>query len=268
MQAPADESVKVPAEGAVDVRTLDDMVAITDAVELLRSIWKSPGSEAPVSAGVLRALSFAGGYAAGAFADGALIGASVGFVALRDGELHLHSHITGVVAEWQNRHAGAALKQHQKQWALARDIKVIEWTFDPLVRRNAYFNLVKLGASVVGFEPNFYGDMDDAINTGDLTDRAVVHWNLDRALVPPDDLDGAVILHADDNGQPVVNTRGRGALRAWVPEDIVALRRRDPATALAWRVALRDSLGAAVADGYAATSITRDGWYTLERVGA
>jgi predicted GNAT superfamily acetyltransferase len=253
-------------ELAVEVRTLDDMPAIADAAELLRSIWGF--GEAPVSSGVLRALSFAGGYAAGAFADGALIGASVGFIALRHDALHLHSHITGVLPECQNRHAGAALKQHQRTWALERGINVIEWTFDPLVRRNAYFNLVKLGASVVGFEPNFYGDMDDAINNGDLTDRAVVHWRLlPSRFAPPDgDEDGDVILEADAHGKPVVHAPGgSGPLRAWVPEDIVGIRQRDPGAALAWRVALRDSFGAAVRDGYAATSMTRDGWYTLER---
>jgi predicted GNAT superfamily acetyltransferase len=252
----------------VEVRTLDDMDAINEAVELLRTIWGFPGAEAPVSGGVMRALSYAGGYAAGAFADGQLIGVSAGFLALRHDALHLHSHITGVLADWQSRHVGLALKAHQRAWALERGINVIEWTFDPLVRRNAYFNLVKLGAAVVGFEPNFYGDMDDAINAGDLTDRAVVHWQLDADPVRRESLDGDVILQADDKGQPMTSHARGARLRAWIPEDAVGLRKSDPGTALAWRVALRESLGAAVADGYAATSMTRDGWYTLERAGS
>jgi predicted GNAT superfamily acetyltransferase len=63
-----------------------------------------------------------------------------------------------------------------------------------------------------------------------------------------------------------VVTDVRGAtLRAWVPEDAVAIRQRDPQAGRAWRLALRESFGAAINDGYRATSITRDGWYTLTR---
>jgi predicted GNAT superfamily acetyltransferase len=258
---------RTTVELAVEVRALDDMPGITDAEALLRAIWGFPEGETPVSAGVLRALAFAGGYVAGAFAEDEMIGASVGFFALRHDTLHLHSHITGVLPEWQSRHVGLALKQHQRAWARDRGIKVIEWTFDPLVRRNAYFNLVKLGASVVGFEPSFYGEMQDAINAGDLTDRAVVHWRLDDSQAGTDQADAHVILRADETGRPVVSTPADGPLRAWIPEDIVELRKTDPGAALAWRVALRQSLGAAVTAGYVATSMTRDGWYTLERAG-
>jgi predicted GNAT superfamily acetyltransferase len=74
-----------------------------------------------------------------------------------------------------------------------------------------------------------------------------------------------VVLHADDDGRPVVDKSDADVLRVWVPEDAVALRRDDPAVALAWRASLRDTLGAAVGDGYVATGMTRDGWYTLER---
>jgi predicted GNAT superfamily acetyltransferase len=145
---------------------------------------------------------------------------------------------------------------------------MIEWTFDPLVRRNAYFNLVKLGARVVGYEPAFYGEMHDVFNDGDETDRAVIRWNLETPDTPTEAIDGAVILAADDAGRPVAspaNGPESGALRAWVPPDIVEIRRRDAALARAWRQALRDTFGAAVRDGYLATAMSRDGWYTLIR---
>ena len=102
------------------------------------------------------------------------------------------------------KHVGLALKQHQRRWALGRGIMTIEWTFDPLVRRNAYFNLVKLGARVVGYEPAFYGAMHDAFNDGDDTDRAVVRWNLEeKDRGPTEEIEGAVILDAGDDGRPV-----------------------------------------------------------------
>jgi len=245
----------------VEVRCLDGMGELNAANALFSAIW---GDDLQIPAEILRALSFAGGYVAGAFAEGEMIGASAGFLAQRGEHLHLHSHISGVAAAWQSRHVGSSLKLHQRDWALARGINVIEWTFDPLVRRNAFFNLVKLGASVVAFEPDFYGEMNDAINAGDPTDRAVAEWNL-TSPSSGDVTDGAVILHAAEDGSPVVSPSRDESLRAWVPEDAVGLRQRDPSAGRAWRLALRDSFGAAIRDGYRATSITRDGWYTLVR---
>ena len=248
----------------VEVRTLSDMGDLDDAMGVFQSIWGFRDGSAPITAEFMRALAFAGNYVAGAFADGEMVGASAGFLGVRDGHQHLHSHISGVVAEWQSKAVGLALKHHQRDWALARGIDTIEWTFDPLVRRNAYFNLMKLGADIVGFEANFYGDMNDAINAGDPTDRAVIRWDL-RNGAPGTNQEGDVILDAGDDGAPVVDKSGAPVLRAWVPEDVVALRTQDADAARAWRLALRESFGAAVADGYVATSITRDGWYTLVR---
>jgi predicted GNAT superfamily acetyltransferase len=245
----------------VEVRCLDGMDEFTSANALFSSIW---GDDLQIPAEIMRALSYAGGYVAGAFADGQMIGASAGFLAQRGEHLHLHSHISGVAQARQGQHVGYSLKTHQRDWALARGIDTIEWTFDPLVRRNAFFNLVKLGASVVAFEPDFYGEMNDAINAGDPTDRAVVEWNLTAASTG-DVTDGAVILRAAEDGSPVVTAARGEALRAWVPEDAVALRQRDAEAGRAWRLALRESFGAAIRDGYRATSITRDGWYTLTR---
>lgn len=245
----------------VEVRALTGMDEFHAAAELLRTVWGS----SQVPAEVLRALDFAGGYVAGAFADGEMVGASAGFLAPREGRIHLHSHIAGVLAQWQGMHVGSALKLHQRDWALANDICTIEWTFDPLIRRNAFFNLVKLGAAVVAFEPDFYGAMHDAINVGDPTDRAVAEWDLTAARNNDDVEDGAVILHAAEDDTPVVTHAREATLRAWIPDDAVALRQRDAAAGRAWRLALRDSFGAAIRDGYRAVSITRDGWYTLTK---
>src|SRR6266542_3171738 len=102
-------------------------------------------------------------YVAGAMRDRRMVGASVGFLHPAGGVFGLHSHITGVRAAARGRGAGFALKQHQRAWALARDLPVVTWTFDPLVRRNAFLNLVKLGAEVVEYLPDFYGPMGDGI---------------------------------------------------------------------------------------------------------
>ena len=267
------DAARFASAAGVEVRILSSMADLVEAVQALRGIWG--GDDLPIDPGLLRAVSFSGGYVSAALADDRIVGAAAGFLGQHpdDREPHLHSHIAGVVSTWQGRHVGLALKQHQRAWALAAGIGVIEWTFDPLIRRNAYFNLIKLGADIVGFEANFYGSMRDAINAGDQTDRAVVRWDLlsDTAIGAaagrnrhePDG--GAVMLRPDADGRPAIAAQRGDVLRAWIPEDAVALRHRDPAAGQAWRSALRDTFGAAIADGYRATSISRDGWYTLVR---
>ena len=84
------------------------------------------------------------------------------------------------------RNVGYALKLHQRAWALQRGIATITWTFDPLVRRNAYFNLAKLGVRATRYLPNFYGAMQDPINAGDDTDRLLVDWDLASPPKRPD----------------------------------------------------------------------------------
>jgi predicted GNAT superfamily acetyltransferase len=243
-----------------EVRLLASMAEIGQAVSLLAEIWGEPG---PMSPEMLRALGHAGGYAAGAWVDGELVGVSAGFLARHDGKLSLHSHISGVKPALQGGSIGYALKQHQRAWARDQGISRIEWTFDPLARRNAYFNLGKLGATIVGFEPDFYGSMSDALNVGDESDRAIVRWYIGPTLGERVHGDVAVVLAPDDAGGPVVTPSDAPQLRAWIPEDHVKLRETDPALARRWRRALRDSFGAAVQRGYVATDMTRDGWYTL-----
>ena len=257
---------RAPADLSVDVRTIGTMDEVSDAMAVLRAIWSFPDGVAPISAELLRAMALAGAYVGAAYAGDRMVGAAAGFLGHRDGAVLLHSHIAGVVPDMQSRHVGLALKLHQRDWAEARGVRTIEWTFDPLVRRNAYFNLMKLGARIAGFEPDFYGEMHDAINAGDPTDRAVIEWAVDgRGDRAASGGAGDVILEPDDAGRPVVRDSDAMVLRAWIPEDAVALRRADPAAGRAWRLALRESFGAKVRAGYSATAMTRDGWYTLVR---
>ncbi|NBO68117.1 MAG: GNAT family N-acetyltransferase, partial [Actinobacteria bacterium] len=97
----------------------------------------------------------------------------------------LHSHVTGVVEGAANSGVGRALKQNQWAWAKRNGFSVISWTFDPLVRRNAHFNLVTLGAKVVGYYRDFYGELDDLFNSGDSTDRLIVERQVAGCDVAP-----------------------------------------------------------------------------------
>lgn len=258
-----------------EVSRTDDLAAVTS---LFAGVWETPVREFQLGTEVLRALSHAGNYVAAAYDEsGRMVGASLAFLGMHGGLIDLHSHITAVVPEARGG-TGFALKQHQRAWSLARGVERVRWTFDPLVRRNAYFNLTKLGAEVVDYQPDFYGAMGDAVNKGDHSDRCVAQWDLTsersaraaagHALEP--DLqglrtEGGVEVLSDDMGSPKIRKGAGPILLCWVPEDVVALRRSDPTAAGAWRLALRDTLGRALDSGYRATGMTRSGWFVLER---
>lgn len=265
----------------VSVRTLETLEEIEQAVTILSRVWARDEGNDIMPLELLRALTHAGNYAAGAFtdddSDSTMVGAIAGFLGRHERRVVLHSHIAGMLPASRSRGGGYALKQHQRAWALHHGIGTITWTFDPLVRRNAYFNLTKLGATAVAYHTNFYGVMNDAINAGGQTDRLMVAWSLvsseksaagaERRGRPVSD-DTAVLLDSDDRGAPVVRDHvrdGERALRCHIPEEIVAVRRGDPEVAQTWRRALRTTLGTAIDDGYVATTMTRDGWYLLER---
>jgi predicted GNAT superfamily acetyltransferase len=155
----------------------------------------------------------------------------------------------------------------------------MEWTFDPLVRRNAYFNFNKLGAEAREYLVNFYGQMTDGLNAGEESDRILVSWRLDSRRVEEaaagrahDPSAGDLqrwkidsILSLGPGGEPVQGSSKARVVVCETPEDIVALRRSDPRLARDWRVAMRDALSSAFDAGYAVTGVTRTGWYVLER---
>ena len=235
------------------IRELADMDDLRRLADLFARIWERP-DEQPVDASTLRAMTHSGNYVAGAESGGHLVGGLIGWLGgdPRD-HLHLHSHILGVLPDIEARGVGFALKQHQRTWCMSRGVMSVEWTFDPLVRRNAYFNLAKLGADAVEYLVNFYGPMDDGINAGDESDRLLVRWTLDSP--------NAV---AAASGMPVAPKVGDQHVLVQVPEDIVAIRRHDPELARRWRQRVRESLGGAMSRGYRVAGFTRNFEYVLE----
>jgi predicted GNAT superfamily acetyltransferase len=257
-----------------EVTALEDLRAV---VALFDQIWGRTG-DPPLNADTLKALTHSGNYVSGAFVDGRMVGALVGWFGGVPHDVHLHSHILGVVPDRETRGLGFELKQHQRRWCLERGVAVVEWTFDPLVRRNAYFNLTKLGADAPEYLINFYGEMRDDINAGEESDRLLIRWRVssdraeDAAAGRAEELDAerlrewgtAKVLSAGAAGEPVSESSSARVLICQVPEDIVALRRADPRLARAWRIALREALGGAMARGYSIKGATRSGWYVLE----
>ena len=257
-----------------ELHELEDM---RELEQVFSAVWERPG-EPPFSSDLMRALAHSGNYVVGAHEQGRLVGGLVGWLGgTPPHELHMHSHILGVVADSQVRGLGFELKQHQRRWCLERGIKVVEWTFDPLVRRNAHFNLTKLGAQAHQYLVNFYGEMVDGLNAGEESDRILIRWHLDSTMAEAaaagraaeaslDDLlrDGAeTVLSVGQADEPVTAVSSSNVLLCQVPEDIVAVRRADPGLAHAWRLALRRVLSAAFDAGYGVTGATRTGWYVL-----
>ncbi|MFC6354610.1 hypothetical protein [Luethyella okanaganae] len=105
------------------------------------------------------------------------VGATLGFLGWSGGT-HLHSHMNAVVPWRRSGGVGYALKLFQRAICLQNGVDEMRWTFDPLIRRNAHFNLVKLGAEVTHFWPDFYGRLDDTITGSDRSDRFEVRWRL------------------------------------------------------------------------------------------
>jgi predicted GNAT superfamily acetyltransferase len=218
-----------------------------------------------------------GNYVVGGYADGALVAASIGCFGRRDGNAILHSLLTGVSPLVQDRGVGYALKVHQRAWALERGVGMITWTFDPLLRRNAFFNIAKLGADVAAYVPNLFGPAH-GLYARPESDCLRVHWNLEyatslsareaasRLTLTLNELLGRGaerVLHLSAGGSLVTDDSRAPVLLCEVPHDVVALRKENPVLATDWQRAVRDVLSPAFAKGYLATGFVQQGWYVL-----
>jgi predicted GNAT superfamily acetyltransferase len=271
----AQEAADSAARAAgVLVRPVSGLAELTTVDRMLAGIWLEDASGPLLTTELLLALAKSGNYVAGAFDGDTLVGATVAFFAA-PADRALYSHIAGVAAGAAGRSVGFALKQHQRCWALQRGIGAIGWTFDPLVARNAYFNLAKLGAVPTEYLPNFYGAMHDRINGDDDSDRLLVRWDLAAPAVvaagagrphpcvrPPA---ATVALGRSATGGPMPGSLHGQTVVVAVPEDIEALRGQAPGVARDWRTAVRETLGALLAGGLRVAGFDRDGWYVLTR---
>jgi predicted GNAT superfamily acetyltransferase len=225
--------------GAV-IRAPDGVADLQGLAAVFDEIW---GTTCPVvRVELLRAVEHAGGYLALAEEDGHVVGGSFGFLGRHHGAPALHSHITGLLPRVRHTGLGRAVKLHQRAWAADQGLAWIVWTFDPLVRRNAWFNLAVLGARVQEYLVNFYGPIEDAVNGGDETDRLLVAWAVTDE--PP-------------------RSREPHQLAVPTPEDIVTLRRSDPGAAAEWRRRLRTELAGRLATGARVVGFTATGEYEV-----
>lgn len=164
----------------IQVRKCEKLEEFQCCVDLQRQIWGEADLEVePVTIFVVAAHT--GGQALGAFDGDRMIGYTLAVAGLREGVPYLHSHMTGVLGDYRDQGVGRMLKLFQRDEALSRGIRLIQWTFDPLELRNAHFNLNRLGAICREYLPNLYGVTTSPLHRGLATDRLLVEWRLDSA---------------------------------------------------------------------------------------
>jgi predicted GNAT superfamily acetyltransferase len=227
----------------IEVRALSGHTEFAQAVELQRTVWQFEELELlPVRLFVVA--EKVGGQALGAFKNGCLIGFCLAIPGIRNGEVYLHSHMLGVLPEFRNAGAGRALKMAQRDDALARGFKLIEWTFDPLELKNAHFNIERLGAVVPRYVLNQYGSTTSPLHGGLPTDRCTAQWWIRSRRV-----EAAVAQDA----LPTIPVMGRVS----VPADIDETKQRDPHRAREIQSRVSREFQELLSKGYAAAGFER-----------
>jgi predicted GNAT superfamily acetyltransferase len=269
MHSPARAPATVPASALVSaaetgrIRPAEDVPTLDRIARFLADVWQTPESRPPFAPDVLRAFVHAGGAVHYATDGDGVVAASV-LVFCSPASHTTYSMIAAV--RTSDRGVGFALKQAQRAWSLRHGATTMIWTFDPLVSRNAHFNIAKLGAVATEYTVDFYGQIDDGVNGHDETDRLTAVWSLSEPrpslLAGPNSVDA----RPGPDGEPF-SARDEHGYWCRVPLDIVATRRRDQPLAAEWRAAVRDVLLPAFKAGFAATGFSRSGWYRLTRQG-
>lgn len=245
-------------EYMIDIRVLHTIPELEAAVDVQIGVWGlHPRNAVPSS--IMHVMTLQGGLVLGAYEADLMVGVLVALPAQHNGKWILWSHMTGVHPRYQRRGIGVALKRFQREWALTQGYHRIGWTVDPLQRGNAHFNFHLLGqdAALISntYHINFYGEMNDNINRGIPSDRIEAMWCVDqRSLHEPLDSEAPMLLSVGDDLQPVraihVQQWEASTVRVAIPRSLDIVRSKAAEAVLAWRLALRETLGEAFTNGY------------------
>jgi predicted GNAT superfamily acetyltransferase len=237
-------SATSPISEEIQVRTCEKLEEFHACVELQRQIWGEADLEIePVTLFVVA--SHTGGQVLGAFDGYRLVGYTLALAGVRGGAPYLHSHMTGVLSAYRDRGVGRSLKLFQREEALGRGIRLIEWTFDPLETRNAHFNLNRLGAICRRYLPNLYGVTTSPLHRGLPTDRLVAEWFLDSAHV-----------HAALSQKGPDRTAGPATIS--LPAELDQWKAEAPERLKTIQTSLREQFTDWFSRGYAAVAVRQD----------
>ena len=229
----------------IDISSPQDCARLA---RVLADIWGFVESSAMAPSELLRALAHSDAYVAGVVIEGQVIGGGFGWPTHVEGEWRLHSHAVGFLEGFRAQGLGARIKQHQRDFARDRGMAAIQWTYDPLHAANARFNLAKLGARVLSFHEDFYGESQDTFGVGLGSDRFLVRWGVDDEPPALDAVARESILRVGVHGEPVILETEASRLRAEIPSSIVSVRKTDKPLAIAWRDAFAETVGRELID--------------------
>jgi predicted GNAT superfamily acetyltransferase len=241
---PADR--KVPAEGFRDgvlIRPCNGIEEFEACVRVEREVWRSSDIDVvPIPLFVVA--SETGGQVLGAFHGTDLVGFTLAIAGWRARKPFLHSHMTAVLDGYRDHGVGRRLKLYQRKDALARGIALVEWTFDPLVTKNAYFNFMRLGAIARRYLPNVYGITTSPLHGSLPTDRLVAEWHLRSDRVR------RVLA-----GKHASALASKKAVRITIPSNLERLRSGEPAPAAQIQSQVRAQFLKWLGKGYTATGV-------------
>jgi len=237
------------------IRHCHDLVDFQQCFELQRAVWGKTELDVPLPLFVIAAET--GGQVLGAFDQEKMVGFTLAIAGYRDGLPFLHSHMTAVLENYRDRGIGRRLKLFQRDDALQRGIRLVEWTFDPLEVKNAYLNFNRLGAIARRYLPNCYGVTTSPLHGGMPTDRLIAEWWLDSPRVTN------FVSGTAPTGQQKYAAREE----ILIPAEMPRLRHENSSDALRIQTDVREKFERWIAKGYAATAIeitSEGGRYILE----
>lgn len=251
------------------ITEVDGPARLVEIEELQIRVWNMD-ERGVVPVALLGIIASSGGILLAAHDAGRPVGFVLGLLARRAGRLYHASHMLGTDPAYQGRGIGVALKLRQRDYALAQGLDLMTWTFDPLIARNAHFNLHKLGTVSRTYYEDYYGPMEDRYNSGLPSDRLLVEWSL-RDSWPPDRerIAGApVTILLNDADTPVLrldDVPSGAPLRVQIPLDIVRIKETDVGAALVWRLAMRQAFSWALSHGYMIRDFANGAYLLLPR---
>ncbi len=250
-------------------RAIESIEELEQVVDLEIIVWDLPARDA-TPAGLLHAMVCNGSLVLGAFDGDKLIGMALMFPSSRHKYKLLWSHMAAVHPDYQGQGVGFGLKQFQRSWALENGYNTIGWTFDPLQRGNANFNLHVLGGLTNTYHVNFYGVLTDGLNAGLPSDRLEIMWALRNprvkqlsmqespiSLFISDEITQHHLLLHSHNDTLIINklTSANQFYLAEIPQNINQMKRQSQNVAISWRLALRETLQTAFLAGYTARDL-------------
>lgn len=257
----APPATRVAGGATVRIRPLISVEDGHACVELQRHVWGWDRADV-VPATLLHIVDYVGGLAAGAFDQhGTLLGFVFGISGVRDRQLVHWSHMLGVRETARNMGVGRMLKEYQRATLAALGITKIYWSFDPLMAKNAYFNLNRLGATVVDYVPDMYGTTDSPLHYGLATDRLVVCLEATNGapapLTPPAHQRAPILTAFPRPGDVTMSVGERNPDTALIeiPADVLEVMNRSRAIAHTWRLTVRDHFQWALSRGYVISGV-------------